>query len=121
MRLLQLAADPQLKTRSDVLNDAVHSWLETFFTEHGDELPRLSDQFALEQYNWLHTARAIDLEMIKENFSQAVTEKNIALFTVILYNAYRLKADLEHDPYGSPVQKIECDKLIETITTKMEG
>ena len=114
-------SDPQLKTRSDVLNDAVHSWLETFFTEHGDELPRLTDQFVLEQYNWLHSARARDLEMIQENFTQASQENNTALFAIILYSAYRVKADLENDPYGSPVQKTECAKLIEAITTKMEG
>ena len=112
--------DPELKTRSDCLNDAVHCWMEKILEENSDAVPRLHDSFILGRHRWLYDSRQADIEEMKEMLRRARVENNEPLMQVILFSAYRLKSELDEDHYGSPVQREQCVDFIQTLKKEME-
>lgn len=111
--------DPALKTRSDIINDAIHQWLDKFFEENPDGLPMIADRFRLEHLNFLAESRETDLHLIQESTDRALEESNQGMLQPILLNAMRLKNEIENDPYGSPKQKKELVTVIQKIQRAM--
>lgn len=112
--------DPDLKTRSDVLCDALHSWLDNFFKEHGDEIPSVKDRFVLEHINWIKNSRSADLTFIRSSLKEAVEESNRPLLGVVLFNIMRFQTDVQNDPYGSPTQRSEIQELSDQTKKAIE-
>jgi hypothetical protein len=112
--------DPDLLTRSDILNDALHWWLQTFFEEHGEEIPKVKDRFLLDNIDRMEEARTKDLEQIRRMFEKAAREANRPLLGVIYFNIHRFITELETDPYASPVQKSEAEELAEKTRATIE-
>lgn len=111
--------EPELKTRSDVINDALHRWLENFFAEHSDDMPGLADRFRLEHIKHLYDSRQQDIDLLKETLDQAVRENNQGVLQPILYNAMRLKNELEKDPFASPKHIGDVKDLVKTTQQRM--
>src|SRR5580692_3851340 len=78
--------DPELKTRSDVINDALHTWVQVFLDEFGDEFPRMVDTLRLEHINHLAESREKDFEIIRDALNLAVKEGNEKLLSPISFN-----------------------------------
>ena len=111
--------ESELKTRSDILNDAIHEWLAKFLEEHSERFPTMKDRFELEHIKHLYDSRQRDLELIINSTDQAVREDNSGVLRPILYNAVRLMNELKNDPYGSPKQIKDLQVQIERVQREM--
>lgn len=111
--------EPELKTRSDIINDAIHTWLNHFLEEHSEDLPSLHDRFQLEHIQHLYDSRQADLDLILKTTDQAIREDNSGVLRPILYNAMRLLNELTNDPFASPKQQNDLNNQIKIIQRKM--
>jgi hypothetical protein len=118
--ILAARVDPDLRTRSDVMNDALHSWLSTFVTENPDLVPAVTDRFQLDRIEWLFQARERDIQTMAESIRRAAKERNLGLFSIIMYNLMRFKNELENDNIASTAQVRRCKEMIDEVNGEME-
>lgn len=112
--------DSALKTKSDIINDAIHTWMEVFFSEHGGDLPRLNDRFILDNVARIRDARAKDLETITVALEEATREGNRPLLGVVFFNIVRFQSEVSADDLSSPAQKKQADDLAEKTKAAIE-
>jgi hypothetical protein len=117
--ILGSGTDPELRTRSDVMNDALHWWLEQYLDEHSQEVPRTHDLFVMDHQKWILSHRQEEITTMTEMLEQAIRDGHHSMLNIILFNGYRLKSELEQDQYGSPAQIKKCDEIIEKTRRAM--
>ena len=115
-----LRVEEYLKTKADCINDAINTWLETFLDEHGEELRGMKNLFQLEDVGRIRDARDRDLELIANNLKISSEEGNRPLLSSVLANAMRVITEITNDPYGSPQQKKQAEKLKENAMEALE-
>jgi hypothetical protein len=118
--IIAARCDPELRTRSDLMNDALHSWMSTFLDENPDLVPAVHDRFMLDRIEWLYASREHDLTTMHDSIRRADRERNLGLFHVILFNLMRFKAELEQDDVASPDQMKRCQEMITEVNKEME-
>jgi hypothetical protein len=111
--------EPDLKTKSDVLNDAIKSWLERFYNDHPGELQALKDRFDFSLMKWTYENREADLDEMREWLEVAKKDRNLPLLHVVLLNAHRFKTDLAADGLGSPAHLMQCESVIKDVNETM--
>jgi hypothetical protein len=109
-QILASQADPDLKTRSDVLHDAVALWLDEWADEHADT--SLARHWRLERRLYARDYRDAYLDRTANALDRAVNEHDDELVKEIFIDAYQETITFAGEK-ASPVEMALLQKIID--------
>lgn len=105
--------DPELKTRSDVLNDAIFAWVQNnmpaFLQVTGG---RDKEHFGMYARKWIREQRDAELQTMQEEIHIAEAARNISALRKHFIEAYQFLNELNADEDAHPPQIEETQKII---------
>ena len=101
--------DEFLRTRSDVLNDAVALWLETWFTEHPDKLVTEAREFFLSKRRMERERRDSYIQLLEDELEKAIKDKDAKYLRELFIEVARYRGEAE--AHCSPAQLEQLQKL----------
>jgi hypothetical protein len=117
--IIALQIDPELRTRSDVLHDAVALWLDSFFLEHPNLEPQ-KNSWDLQKHNAFRILREVELSEMRLTLDRAKKETDKYIVTKLFTNAHKLRGKYVAE-HASPTEMTNIDTFISDTKTALDN
>ena len=112
--ILAAQLEVDLRTRSDVFQDALAQWLSTWYDDHPDKFQSQRDEWELERKSYARTRRDEKLEQLRSQVTRAKMESDQDHLKYLLSVAVKLRITF-NEQRCSPKEKSEIDSLVSDL------